>query len=553
MQLTIEQKHKYFEARLGRALRGPQAAVKCPFHDDRNASMSVNLLEGVWNCHAGCGSGGVVDFEIKFSGAERDKAWGNIGEVIGLEQTSLLKQEPEAIYRYTDGHGRLLFEKVRYPGKRFVQRKPVAGGYEYKLGNIAKPLYRLEEVLRATWIAIVEGEKDADNLKEALSAVTSTLGPHYANWAVTTNFDGAGKWSEDYSPLFAAKYAMIFTDNDDIGRRHGENIAASVHKYAKGVKVVHLPGLPEKGDVSDFLKEKTVEQLLAEARMAPRWQPAKTEESSLLVPARVFLNTIPDDVDWMVEGLIERGANGVIAAVPKGGKSWSAADLVIALSTGTPWLEFAIPRPVRTAFIAREDNPSLTGWRLNHLIHGRGLDPNRVSENLYLNTRAQSDQLMVDNEDQMAELKRALVARKIEFALFDVLNVLHSADENDNTEMRRVLSRLSQLKADTGCSIGLVHHYAKLPASVSPAAVSPWQRLRGASAILGWTEWLIGISVVDDVQQIRRMEFELKAAQPPDPIHWKIETEGDTAKILCVAWEPPVSETPYQRAKALVK
>lgn len=546
MQLTIEQKAKYFGARVGQVLRGPQASVKCPFHEDRNASMSINLAEGVWKCHAGCGSGGVVDFEMRFSGADRDKAWGTIGEVVGLEQHSLATQEPEAIYYYTDGHGRILFEKVRYPGKRFVHRKKANGGYEYKLGDVRKPLYNLDNVLKATWIGVVEGEKDAQNFSAALAKADLLDGK-----AVTTNFDGAGKWSEEYSPFFAGKYVVIFTDNDDIGHRHGELVAASAYKYAMGVKVVQLPGLPEKGDISDYLKDHPVQDVFQHVRNTPSWKPSE-EQSKLLVPARVFLRTIPDDVNWMVKDVIERGANGVIAAVPKGGKSWSAADLVIALSTGTPWLGFEVPRPVRTGFIAREDNPSLTGWRLNHLARGRGLDFEHMGDNLYLNTRAQSDQLMVDDDEQMAELKRALLACKIEFAIFDVLNVLHQADENDNTEMRRVLSRLSQLKADTGCSIGLVHHYAKVPPGLAQQTVSPWQRLRGASSILGWSEWLIGISMEDEAQQIRRMEFELKAAQPPQPIYWKITSEGDAARIAREDWTPTQSKTPSQRADAIL-
>jgi DNA primase len=41
---------------------GDQTRVRCPFHDDERPSCSVNLLEGVWNCHAGCGSGNLLGF-----------------------------------------------------------------------------------------------------------------------------------------------------------------------------------------------------------------------------------------------------------------------------------------------------------------------------------------------------------------------------------------------------------------------------------------------------------------------------------------------------------
>jgi hypothetical protein len=39
-------------------------------------------------------------------------------------------------YQYHDANGRLVFEKLRYPGKPFVQRKPSGkNGWEYKLGD----------------------------------------------------------------------------------------------------------------------------------------------------------------------------------------------------------------------------------------------------------------------------------------------------------------------------------------------------------------------------------------------------------------------------------
>lgn len=43
----------------------------CPFHEDRTASMSVQLVgsRGCWRCFAGCGAGDLVGFEQKRTGA----------------------------------------------------------------------------------------------------------------------------------------------------------------------------------------------------------------------------------------------------------------------------------------------------------------------------------------------------------------------------------------------------------------------------------------------------------------------------------------------------
>lgn len=265
----------------------------------------------------------------------------------------------------------------------------------------------------------------------------------------------------------------------------------------------------------------------------PQFQPSK-----LFVPAPAFLASVPTEIDWMVQGVIERGSNGVFCAVPKGGKSWAAVDLAISLAMGADWLGFKIPRPVKVALVSREDNPSLTAWRLRHLFAGkRGGDPNLIEQNLYVNSRRQSAELMLDNADQMAELMRELRRLKPEFSIFDVLNVLHCADENDNTEMRSVLRLLSQVQAEIGCGIGVIHHLNK------NAEGSMTQRLRGSSAIAGWFEWLIGISLEDPEQKIRKAEFELKAAEPPEPIYWKIYCgSAGSAELARVEYTPKESK-----------
>ena len=67
--LSPDQIRKYVEARFSGERIGyrKELSLRCPFHEDRTASLSFNTEKGVWNCHAGCGGGGVLDFEMKFS------------------------------------------------------------------------------------------------------------------------------------------------------------------------------------------------------------------------------------------------------------------------------------------------------------------------------------------------------------------------------------------------------------------------------------------------------------------------------------------------------
>lgn len=251
---------------------------------------------------------------------------------------------------------------------------------------------------------------------------------------------------------------------------------------------------------------------------------------AVFVSAPAFTATIPEKIDWLIEDVIQRGANGFFAAEPKVGKSWAAVDMAMALALGEPWLGFNIPSPVKVALISREDSPALTAYRMKNLWAGRTTArPWLIETNLYVNSRQQTPQLMLDDDEQFTELLDAMKRYQPEFAVFDVFNVLHAADENDNTEMRRVLQKLSQIQTEVGCAIGVVHHYNKGFASRMT------QRLRGSSAISGWVEWLIGISMADEPSKTRKMEFELKAAEAPEPIYYKITSIGDNSRLVrCV-------------------
>jgi len=122
----------------------------------------------------------------------------------------------------------------------------------------------------------------------------------------------------------------------------------------------------------------------------------------------------------------------------------------------------------------------------------------------------------------MANMIHDLREREIEFAVFDVLNRLHQRDENSNNEMAQVVQKISRIGQEAGCSIGIVHHVSK-----ENGSGRFFTRIRGASAIHGWTEWSIGLTLENSTDSkkklVRRAEFETKAAEPCFPISFTIE------------------------------
>jgi putative DNA primase/helicase len=174
--------------------------------------------------------------------------------------------EIDKVYRYHDLDGSVPFEVVRFKNpKDFRQRQPVPGGKPvWNLKGVKTILYQRPLLMNADPadpVFVVEGEKDVDNL--GARGLIATCNPM-----------GAKKWRDHYSEDLRDRHVIILPDNDQDGRDHAQQVARSLQGKAASVKVVPLPGLPEKGDASDFLaRGGTVDQLQELARKAPEWKP----------------------------------------------------------------------------------------------------------------------------------------------------------------------------------------------------------------------------------------------------------------------------------------
>ena len=228
----------------------------CPTHDDRTESLSVTEAKDgkvLIHCHAGCDTKAIVT-KLGLTFAD-------------LQPPRHQKPEPRpkgkivATYDYVDEGGKLLYQAVRLEPKQFRQRRPGSDGvFIWNLGNEAKVLYQLPRLLAASadsWIFVVEGEKDANNLiaRELVS---------------TTNAMGAGKWLAVYNHWLQGRRVCILPDNDDPGRSHAQTVARNLQGIAAQVRVLELSGLPNKGDVSDWLAMgHNAQELLALVEAAP--------------------------------------------------------------------------------------------------------------------------------------------------------------------------------------------------------------------------------------------------------------------------------------------
>ena len=99
----------------------------------------------------------------------------------------------------------------------------------------------LNTLAAANEIFIVNGEKAADRGAADLGIVT-TCAP-----------DGEGKWCGEYTKPLIGKFVRIVVDRDEKGEAHGKIVAEAITPHVREAKIVHLPGLPPKGDLWDWI------------------------------------------------------------------------------------------------------------------------------------------------------------------------------------------------------------------------------------------------------------------------------------------------------------
>ena len=68
----------------------------------------------------------------------------------------------------------------------------------------------------------------------------------------------------------------MLPDNDEPGRRHTDVVAASCHGHGLEVKIVPLPDVPPKGDVSDYLATHGRDELVALVQETSLYTPSTT-------------------------------------------------------------------------------------------------------------------------------------------------------------------------------------------------------------------------------------------------------------------------------------
>ncbi|MFH1111020.1 MAG: DnaB-like helicase C-terminal domain-containing protein, partial [Planctomycetota bacterium] len=258
-------------------------------------NFAVEAETGMALCHSQCGRGwDMIGLEMELAGTIFPAAKKAVYALVGRPEPSWSDAEIQATYDYCREDGTVAYQVVRKCGKKFFQRRPDGkGGWIWGLGDNPPLPFHLPELLKGKAIWIVEGEKDVLTMERHGKTATSNNG-------------GAGNFSPELAPWFAGKRVAILPDNDEPGRRHALLVAATLQPVAKSIRIVELPGLPEHGDVTDFLaiKGNRIEHVSEAYARAQDWTVEWVFAFPLKHEGDKYIRTLEDEI--RAEGGMER-------------------------------------------------------------------------------------------------------------------------------------------------------------------------------------------------------------------------------------------------------
>ncbi len=383
----------------------------------------------------------------------------HVAGVLGLQPTNgETVRSIVAEYDYTDEAGALLFQVVRFHPKDFRQRRPDGnGGWIWNLKDVEPVLFRLPNVVEASSVLIVEGEKDVE------TAYRLGLPDR---WAATCNPMGAGKWRGSYSDALAGKSVVILPDADEPGEKHGAQVAASLTDKAATVDRLTLP--PGVKDLSLWAVDRTQADLQDLMDQATPWSEGAAEQSecptdlsvalvdyttllSLKIPERpCYLPWLPEGGNTMVYG-------------PRGvGKTFFQLALAVALTTGRNLWHWQCSAPVGVLYVDGEMQLDELRQRTTALMDLPPAAPLEFLTSQLVYQRCGGKDLVLTSDAMRQEVVTILDARPdIRVVVLDNISCLFSGiNEDSKQDWEPINAWLIRLR-HRGLATVLVHHAGK--------------------------------------------------------------------------------------------
>lgn len=470
-----------------------------------HGSLAVDVRAGRWYDHETSEGGGVLDFVAREQGIAERRA--QFQWLVQQGLASNAAQVCEATYDYQDEQGNLLFQVVRLYPKTFRQRRPDGrGGWVASVKGVRPVPYRLPQLQASpeARVYVVEGEKDADRL--ARGGLVATCNP-----------GGAKKWRRAHAECLAGRDVVVLPDNDEAGAEHGRLVAASLAGIARTVRILNLPGLPEKGDVCDWLDAghdlDELERLASQAESPPAIGLAETIGGLLsAVTIEELLQAREPHPHAFMRGEMGAFPIGEVSVVGAPGREGKTTILVSTLARfvlGLPMAGLAPIGPRRAVILSAEDSRIQYVRKLGAVLETLDaqqhatlcdrlripdLDNPAVRAHRQLVSLADRQPVATAMVDALIEALTPLAADPVPVGLIvvETASTFNDAGE-DNPGLRMLADACKRIARALNAAVVLVHHTSQSSRNNLSTLEISSADVRGGTALIDNTRqtWLL--------------------------------------------------------------
>jgi hypothetical protein len=327
------------------------------------------------------------------------------------------------------------------------------------------PLYREDEITGDGPIWVVEGEKCCDaSWQIGLQSITSAHGaisPQNSDWS-----------------RVAALHSIIniLADNDGPGEKYALAVVKIILELnpAAQVRIVRLPGLPDGGDIVDFIdardsmdSEAIAASIVALAGAVPFMLPADVPADAdadavpMLSPTSLgeLWRQFPDLREVVVGGMLRRGQVGNIISTSKSYKTYLMLGMAISMAIGRQWLDRFEMIGGKVLIIDLELQPGDIVRRTREIAAAMHAPMDLVAEKIHV----QSLRGKAGTVDQIERLILSLSPRAYDLVIIDPLYKTYpeNFDENSNAHMTALYRRWERLAEHLDAAMFIVHHGTK--------------------------------------------------------------------------------------------
>jgi len=313
-----------------------EVKIKCPCHDDKSPSVSLNIKKNLWICHVCNASGDIISLLAHILKQER--------KVVALELCNrydlqyLKTLSPSAVERFHTAiwESGVFLQELYKRGITDDDIRSARLGYSEKDGRISIPvydkdwnvinirkylpgapgpekmkntpgyggshIYQIDQLQKYDKIWLCGGELKA-------LAVSKFLNKNKVGAVAITA--GEGNWETKLTDQFEGKEVYICYDVDEAGVRGAKTVAGYLCYKASNVKLIHIPLDKKKypkGDINDYIgqekaTEKQILKLMEESEkwVLPSLEQEEDEENVKIKQVSLLNSTRSENIGKRIE------------------------------------------------------------------------------------------------------------------------------------------------------------------------------------------------------------------------------------------------------------